>query len=376
MKTKIEVTAIVAVVLFFSSVSAASTYYVAKGGRDTNTGSSTSPFLTIPYAISKAVYGDTIIVGAGVYSEYKSTYGIRFDKSGVTLRSEPRGAAILDLLNKPDSNHVIYLEGSDNTIDGFQIRNGAIGGITIWRNNNKIINNEIYNNGNNGGETGYGQNGVISAEYTSGNYYSGNFVHHNGRIAINSNSDHGFYLCGDNEVVVNNVIIRNSAYGIQIAGYQTVSNLKVYNNTIAHNGRSGIVIFKAILNVLIKNNIFYKNAHYAITSSGAHGSGVVFDRNLFFGNQAGDKIVTDADPARTISWLWSDYTFTMGTNYVADPVFAGAEDFHLTRNSLNAIDMGTNVGLPFSGSAPDIGAYEFVSATQNKPLSPTNLQVK
>ena len=32
-------------------------------------------------------------------------------------------------------------------------------------------------------------------------------------------------------------------------------------------------------------------------------------------------------------------------------------DFHLQSNS-PAIDAGVNVGLPFKGNAPDVGAYE------------------
>jgi hypothetical protein len=43
----------------------------------------------------------------------------------------------------------------------------------------------------------------------------------------------------------------------------------------------------------------------------------------------------------------------------ANPMYvnAGAHDYHLQSGS-PLIGKGTNVGLPFSGSAPDIGAFE------------------
>ena len=44
------------------------------------------------------------------------------------------------------------------------------------------------------------------------------------------------YLCGANETVLNNVLYRNAASGLQVAGYTTVSGMKVYNNVIAWNG--------------------------------------------------------------------------------------------------------------------------------------------
>ena len=50
-----------------------------------------------------------------------------------------------------------------------------------------------------------------------------------------------------------------------------------------------------------------------------------------------------------------------------DPSFfdAAANDFHLRPNS-PAIDKGVDVGLPFNGSAPDIGAFEYGSTKAKK----------
>ena len=38
-----------------------------------------------------------------------------------------------------------------------------------------------------------------------------------------NNLDHGMYLCGDNEIISNNIVAGNAANGLQVAGYRTVS---------------------------------------------------------------------------------------------------------------------------------------------------------
>jgi hypothetical protein len=61
--------------------------------------------------------------------------------------------------------------------------------------------------------------------------------------------------------------------------------------------------------------------------------------------------VQDNSSGATISNNWLDSN--------GDPQFvnAGGADFHL-RDGSPAIDQGVNVGLPYAGAAPDLGAYE------------------
>jgi hypothetical protein len=53
---------------------------------------------------------------------------------------------------------------------------------------------------------------------------------------------------------------------------------------------------------------------------------------------------------------------------------AAGNDFHLSAGSA-AINAGTNVGYPFIGTAPDIGAYEFGASTSSV-APPQNLTIK
>ena len=355
--------------------------YVSTQGDNLNLGTLAQPLRTITRAYSLAVPGVTIIVMPGVYTDYSSGWGLHLGASGtvsspIVLRSQVRGGAVIDGQNVSNRNEAIYLDGSYNVIDGFVIKGGPNGGITVYGNSNQILNNEIHHNGNPASASTFGQDGVYSDRNTHDNRYVANYIHDNGRTG--SNLDHGLYLCGDNDVVMNNVIIRNSAYGMQIAGYTTVSNLKIYNNVMAYNGKSGIILWMALSSVDIKNNIIYQNGSYGIDSWDAHGSGVVLDHNLVFGNGPGDYNFINGG---------SDYSYTRGTTISAAPLFVNSTsagfDPHLAAGS-PAINAGLNLtsffatdkdgaARPASGSW-DLGAYCY-SQPQLPPAPPSGLRI-
>ena len=343
--------------------------YVSTSGSDSNPGTAASPFQTVTYAYSQASGGTTIHVQPGVYYDYTSDWGIHLGKSGsssspIVLHSETRGGAIIDGQNAADRNVGFYIDGSYNTVDGFVIRNCTLGGISIWANGNRIINNDIHNNGNPASTSTNGRDGVYSNEGTSGNYYANNSIHDNGRTG--SNLDHGLYLCGQNESVINNLLYRNASSGLQIAGYTTVSNMKVYNNVMAWNGRQGIILWMALSGVDIKNNIIYENAQYGVHSYDAHGSGVVFDHNLNYGNGSADYDLTSGG---------SDYSYSLGTTLAYVPGFAddtaASFDPHLGSDS-PCLGAGLNLSSTFTtdmngtvrpaSGAWDLGAYVYGSA--------------
>ncbi len=219
--------------------------YVSTSGSDSNPGTSSQPFRTITYAYSRAGAGATIHVLPGIYYDYTSGWGIHLGSSGsasspIVLHSETRGGAIIDGQNASDRNVGFYIDGDYNVVDGFVVRNCPNGGISIWSDGNRITYNEIHHNGNPASTSTNGRDGVYSNEGTSGNYYACNFIHDNGRAG--SNLDHGLYLCGQNETILDNVLLHNAATGLQVAGYTTVSNMKVYNNVMAWNGTDGIIL--------------------------------------------------------------------------------------------------------------------------------------
>jgi len=339
--------------------------YVSTQGSDANPGTSAQPLRTITHAYSLAGPGVRILVMPGVYTDYTSGWGLHLGNSGtasspIVLQSQVRGGAVIDGQNAPDRNEAIYLDGSYNVIEGFEIRNGPNGGISIWGNSNQILYNEIHNNGNPASTSSNGHDGVYDDQSTASNIYIGNYVHDNGRTG-GSNLDHGLYLCGKNEQVLNNVMVRNDASGLQVAGYATVSNLEVYNNVIAWNGTSGIILWLDLSGVDIKNNVLYKNGHYGVGCYAATGSGLVVDHNLFYGNGSGNYDFLGGS---------STVSYTLGTVLASDPVFVNETsagfDAHLGAGS-PAIGAGLNLSSVFTTDmtgaarpAPgawDLGAY-------------------
>lgn len=343
--------------------------YVSPQGNDSNPGTSEQPFLTIAHAYASAAPGLRIIAMPGVYFEYASGWGLHLNANGapcspIVLKSQVKGAAILDGQNAPDRNLGIFLDGSDNIVDGFEIRNNPNGGISVWGDHNQILNCEIDHNGNLSSTNANGKNGVYSGPETRGNVYSANSIHDNGRPG--SNLDHGLYLCGKDELVFNNVIAGNACAGIQVAGYQTVSHLRIYNNVMAWNGTDGIVLWQQLSGIDIKNNIFCNNERYGVGSFDAHGTGVALDHNLSFGNGQGDYELGGGG---------SDFSYLLGTTIQASPSLIdlnlGGFDAHLSAGS-SAINAGVNLASVFStdkdGSARpasgpwDIGAYRYFSS--------------
>jgi Bacterial Ig domain/Protein of unknown function (DUF1565) len=361
----------------------AATFYVATTGSDSNPGTSAQPFRTITYAYSKASAGTTILVAPGTYTDYTSGWGLHLGKGGtasspIVLESQVPGGAVIDGQFASDRNTGIYIDGSYNIVDGFVITRAPGSGIVVYGNSNQILNDEIYNNSTQGTTDHEGQ-GIYSGEGTDGNIYEGNYIHDNGYPG--SNLDHGLYLCGQNEIVANNVVIGQPSAGLQIAGYSTVSNMKVYNNVFAWNGSDGIIVWMAINGADIKNNIIYQNGHWGIYFFAATGSGVVMDHNLIYGNGSGSYSPFN-NSGSTVS-------YTLGTTISSDPKLANETsssfDAHLSAGS-PAIGAGLNLdstittdmagALRAVSGAWDLGAYVYATTNITPPTvsitTPTN----
>jgi parallel beta-helix repeat protein len=153
-----------------------------------------------------------------------------------------------------------------------------------------------------------------------------------------------------NITIRGNTIVNNAINGVRIR--YDVQNVKIFNNTFAGNGweanneddQSAISVRdRWARNIEIKNNIICLSRKGGYQIQNREGSrGVVVERNLYWGSDS-LRLKGAADPAP----LW------------ADPLFidAGANDFVL-HSSSPAVDAGINIGLPYFGSAPDLGAFE------------------
>jgi len=308
-----------------------------------------------------------VLVEPGSYTESDE---ITLDRSGtaeapITLRSRVQGQAHL---HSPGANNVFAVRGGDhNVVQDFEISGGKYCGIYIVTGNHlKVLGNHIHHTGTAPVHEPYGQEAVLSESGTRGHLYAGNLIHHNGRprsVEPQWDVDHGMYLCGDDETVVNNVIAFNRDNAIQVAGYRTVSNLRVHHNVLAGNGHGGLVLWLALKDVSISNNIFHDNGRdqsfAGLWSYDAHGTGVEIVNNCFWGNTGGAVDTTGGG---------SDYQVRLENVLEFDPLFVNPEaiNYRLRGNS-PAIDAGVVVpgidtdllGKPrVRGAAPDLGPYE------------------
>src|ERR1051326_6426739 len=196
MKIRVTVGRLVWLILSFVGglISAhGATLYVSTQGSDSNPGTAAQPFRTITHAYSAASAGTTILVAPGVYTDYTSGWGIHLGKSGtasspIVLQSQVPGGATIDGQNASDRNLAIYIDGNYNVVDGFEIKGGPKGGISLYLpggSYNQIRNCNIHNNGNPANSSGDGQCGIYSSQGTSstpstqGNVYSANYIHDN-----------------------------------------------------------------------------------------------------------------------------------------------------------------------------------------------------
>jgi hypothetical protein len=108
----------------------------------------------------------------------------------------------------------------------------------------------------------------------------------------------------------------------------------------------------------IENDIMYASNDHGGLEVSAQSGALVIDYNLYFRDNAGGA-PANAHAGITYATMadWQAHGFdTHGIN--ANPLLVGPPtDMHLEAAS-PAIDKGTNVGRPFDGAAPDMGAFE------------------
>jgi parallel beta-helix repeat protein len=170
---------------------------------------------------------------------------------------------------------------------------------------------------------------------------------------------------GRSNVVRGNVIAR-ARNGIEI---DRNANPTIVNNTAIQNRDAGLHAVSDTTGMVVRNNIFAWNADQSMNVTGSVGDRThSIDYNLYFPG----KIRWEGDPpngpncnggcayqslAAFRNAGFSEYT---QKSIEADPQLTdpASDQFGPVAGS-PAIDRGIPVGLPYSGSAPDIGAVEF-----------------
>ncbi|WP_437336352.1 right-handed parallel beta-helix repeat-containing protein [Sorangium sp. So ce394] len=409
-------------VLLATGYARAAEHYVAPDGSDSNRGTKDEPFATLAKANSAAAAGDTIWVRGGTYTITTQLVLSRSgtsETSRTKIWAYPGEKPVLDASRYVTSNPavdvpVVLVTGSWMHLRGLEIGNAKVGrsgdhsysllrtkgssdnifelldlhhgfgsGLFIDKGNggNLVLNCDSHDNYDQNGSQGDGQNGDgFGVHYqTTGpstiirgcrawnnsddgyDYISqevpviteGSFAMSNGRGS--EGNGNGFKVgsskTGIRHIVQNNVAWKNKAAGFYAnhsSGGNTWLNNTAYKNGTQYNmlasppdDSSQTIILTGALAHKMRNNIGFPNKN-----SNMGGVDTAFN--------TWDLSITEASAAFEST---SDAGCT-GPREADGRIPSACAFMKLTAESA-LIDEGTDVGLPFVGSAPDLGAYEF-----------------
>jgi len=278
------------------------------------------------------------------------------------------------------ANKIHHCNVYNNSDDGIQLRGGF-----------DIYNNRIYDN--------WQRPDVKGKPHPDGIQAQGKFLRIYNNELYNNSTFQIFVdqirfeppeLAG-HAVIYNNVCyltdkshIKNGfgiAYKAEKSVTSTVSDVFIFNNTIADMGYSGIQLFNVfgpVVNSFIKNNIIYNcrtSGTYGYVCGTSEDSGVEINYNLICsGDGGGDRMLWNSENFDYIDFVQRGFGEANGMN--EPPVFVQYEkwrryDLHLVSTDTVAIDKGASLdeycqtdkdGVPRpKGIKWDIGAYEFNS---------------
>jgi len=393
------------------------TYWVATNGNDSYDGlSSNTPFATPQKAVtlSALAAGDTIYVRGGTYAlgtqvkpskagaagNYIKLWALPgevpvfdFDTmpessdKALDVRRNYWHAKGIEVMNAPDSG--IFVGGLSNIVEGCVVHDcdndGIILGSTSVRTTNALILNcdsyrnfQVSSGGNNG--DGFGAKSGCGP----GNVFRGC------RSWNNSDDGWDFYDNNTNSVVLQNCWSFSNGYdlwgvgggfsgngnGFKLGGAGTQAKHYLTNCVAFGNKSKGFDHNHTSAGQTVVNCTGYSNAvNFSFYETPTVGT------NLLINNLAFARTATNLEPTTVqISNSWQGFTVTAADFASLDAALALAPrnaDYSLPTNAFlrlaagsDLIDAGVNVGLPYNGAAPDLGAYEYVPGTTELPVEP------
>jgi len=360
-----------------NAVSSYNRAYVTYENLEMRYGSDTTMYLN--GASSHAIIQDCTITGAG----YQGALRIKEASNNCTVQ---RCTIVGD--NRAGVDTVLIADNDGSTsgtiIQNCTIKNGKHSTLKLMNAASSLIQNNIIKNDNNY----FGRAlEVLNVAGVGGNIVRYNWIE-GAYIAAGGAAD-GNKFFGDGNELYYNVFTTGDDVGLGMAthsesglDYVCINN-KVYNNVIYGFGKAGLKLWANLRNPsgnLIKNNIIFANDnddHYQIEFGAlANTTGFTFVNNTIYDSATNSTVYQGA--ARTVAYMQSNDPTHWSANLISDPKVTNAAggNFTLQANS-PCVNAGTNVSLTSDfagtvvpqGSAPDMGAYEFISVNET-PVQP------
>jgi hypothetical protein len=398
---------IIVAVIPFVNGKAQLTVYVSPTGNDSNAGTIDQPYKSVSKGLTAIGSNGTVFLRAGVH--LLGTSKLSLSKAGqannlIKLWAYPGETPILDCTGNTSDG--ISISGSYYHLRGFEVRNAGHNGINISGNNNLVENCSVHDNKNTGlhltvSGTGAGpSNNLILNCDAYRNYdppIGGNADGFSAKWAIGpgnvfrgcrafNNSDDGWDLwMGTSPVLIENCYaFRNgvdswhsgqfdgNGNGFKLGG-NYVSTPHVVRNCVSfdnagnggrgfdeNNNTAGQTVYNCTAFRNLGDNYHFKNVvdsgqTHVIKNCISYTGVVAISSGIQIKNSWQGFTVTNAD---FVSLDTSSATVprnadgTLPTNFF----------LHLAPGS-SMIDAGENVGLPFAGKGPDLGAFETGIAT-------------
>jgi hypothetical protein len=359
----------------FRSIPAA-TMFVDPAGSDSNDGRTEgTAFRTVQHAADVVRPGDVVYLRSGVYPVQ-----VGFNRSGtqadpIVWTSYPGEWAVFDGSNRTpavDSDRIWVSNASWNVFSNFEVRSSPREGIYVNGSSDNVFSNLWIHGNHYSGITNYASNRnryeyIVSFD---------NYDRYNPSGKIGDDADGISLSSGDHNVIYATIVFNNSDDGIDT--WRSTNSL--VDHVISHdNGRgaygngNGIKAGgnSELVHTMVRNSIAFNNRGAGFDENS--GGDVHFYNNTAFGNDGyafiggATTVLRNNIAYNGDAGMWgSDSASNSWDLGITNPSFAstdpGQASFLSLRSGSPAIAAGTDVGLPYTGAAPDLGALPYLTA--------------